>query len=229
METVTLSAALAQKDFDNMITRYHFRREDRTMLWSLYQALVPLLDIRACFLSKPHLRDVDLRKYAAVFLTLGSGIDALQDVYLQGNHMSEAYMLECIGMELLTRAYGALAGKIQISEGGAAVRMHFIGEQYPYSVMDEMREQMGETGISFNAQYSMSPQKSVAFLLEFADTVLARELTGETIPRHTHNSFCHGQLAHICSGCNNVDCEYRQKENNTYGYQRIFGGQEKKG
>lgn len=229
MNTVTLAVALEKKDFNNMITRYHFQQQDQPMLLSLYQALSPLLDIHACYLSHTHLKDVDLGKYAAVFLTLGDGIDEMQSIYLQRNHVSEAYMLECIGMELLTRAYEAFAGKLQSAMGVQAVRMHFIGDKYPYSVMDEMREQMGEIGIFFNEQYCMTPQKSVAFLLELADTGgAANGLAGEDVLKHTHNALCHVHLAHICADCKNTDCEYRQKENYTYGYQRIFGGQGRK-
>lgn len=234
MNTVTLAVSLKKEDFNNMITRYHFQQTDKPMLQGLYQALSPLLDIHACYLSTAQLSHVDLEQYAAVFLTLGDGIDALQNLYLQSNHVSEAYMLECIGMELLTKAYEAFAGKLQKSLERRAVRMHFIGDTYPYSIMDEMREKMGEINISFNAQYSMTPQKSVAYLLELAEIdgkaykqeyAMARS---EQI-KHTHNTLCHVHLAHMCADCKNVDCEYRQKENYTYGYQTIFGGKGKKG
>lgn len=230
MNTIAFTVSLEQKDMDKLISRYHFQKTDKDMLKALCKSLTPLLDIHAYYLTDGNLENVDIEQYAAVFLTLGDGIDALQDIYLRRNHVSEAYMLECIGLELLTKAYETFAGQVQMAMGKRAVRLHFLGDKYPFTIMDEMRRQMGEINISFNEQYNMTPQKSVAFLLELADTgETASELAGEEQLKHTHNALCHVHLAHICADCKNVDCEYRQKENYTYGYQRIFGGQRKKG
>lgn len=231
MDSMLLDVTLGQKDMDNLLGRYHFQPSDSQKLQAMYEAVKPLLEVKAYYLwGVPELH-VDLETYTAVFLTLGAGIDALQNVYLAGNHMSEAYMLECIGLELLSAAYEAYAAKMQLLSGKWAVKLHFIGDKYPFEYMDIIHRAMGEIDITYNDQYVMSPQKSVAFFLEMRQAEAGaspQDRTGLTEKRqqaaHTHKALCHVRLAHICGDCKNVDCEYRHKENYTYGYQRIFGG-----
>ncbi len=207
MECLELKPLLMRRDLENLIIRYHFAREDMPRLESLYRALLPLLKVRAYSLWKPKLPKVYLENYSAAFVSLGDGIDALSEVYLKRQCVSEAYMLDCIGLELLTRAYADYAGQIKESTGLCAVKLHFIGDEYPFSLMDSMAAQMEDMDISFDSRYVMSPQKSVALFLELS---AAEKMSG-------------AHLTHICTDCKNTDCRFRQPENYNYGYQRIFG------
>ena len=143
-------------------------------------------------------------------------------------------MIECIALELLAKSYPAFARSVQQAVGMYAVRMHFLGDRYPFALMREMETRMRAActeqagmpapGVSFNAQYSMTPQKSVALLLELQ---VAQQpdmpFMDQAHAKRTADAMCHVHLAHMCADCPNTDCEYRQRENYTYGYQRIFG------
>ncbi|MDE5965705.1 MAG: hypothetical protein K2G89_02610, partial [Lachnospiraceae bacterium] len=145
-------------------------------------------------------------------------------VYLERLCISESYMLVCIGLSLLTGAYEDYAGRMQLRTGMRAVRLHFIGERYPFSMLDKIADLVGKTDISYNAQYVMTPKNSVAFLLELeaSDIPTAGVLEGAHRAA-ARSSLCHVRLAYICENCANMDCPYRQKEDYNYGYQRIFG------
>ncbi len=208
MEKILLEVELKEKNIDHVLKRCHFQPSDNKKMMALYEALRPLITAKAYYLWDVPGLSVNLQQYAAAFLTLGTGLDALQDLYLSSNHMLEAYMIDCLGLELLSAAYEEYARQMQCISGKSAVKLHFIGDEYPFSFMDQMQQAMGETDITYNEQYVMSPQKSVAFLLEM------KEQEEETSLQN---------FRHICSECKNVNCEYRQRDNYTYGYQRIFG------
>lgn len=224
MDCIDLSPCLQMRDLENLIQRYHFQKDDLPMLQSLYKAVLPLIHARAYSLWKPSALETELEDYSAVLLTLGDGIDALQEVYLERQCISEAYMLDCIGLSLLTGVYEDYAGQMQLQTGMRAVRLHFIGERYPFSMLDKIADLMGKTDISYNAQYVMTPKNSVAFLLELEASDIPTEGVLEGAHRAAaRSSLCHVRLAHICETCANMNCPYRQKEDYNYGYQRIFG------
>ncbi len=224
MQHLHMTAELNQKEIVEIGRRYHFQTSDLTMLENLYAVMCPLLDVQAWYLVDPQLPNIEFSHYVAAYMTLGEGVDALQDVYLNRNHVSEAYMIECIALELLSRSYEAFAKEVQLQTGMYAVRIHFLGDRYPFSLIDEINGQMPDTGVSFNAEYSMTPQKSVALLLELQDSRQPEShIVDAAQVKHRADAMCHVRLAHICADCPNTDCEYRQRENYTYGYQRIFG------
>lgn len=224
MDCMELKPFLQKRDLENLIKRYHFQQEDMPMLQSLYAAALPLIDARAYSLWKPPALGAGLEEYSAALLTLGGGIDELQELYLHRQRLSEAYMLDCIGLSLLTGAYESYAGQMQLKTGMRALRLHFIGERYPLSMLDKITELTGKTEISYNAQYVMTPKNSVAFLLELeAPDMQTPDVLEGARRTAAGGALCCVRLAHICETCANMGCQYRQQENLNYGYQRIFG------
>lgn len=56
---------------------------------------------------------IQYEEYAIVFLTLGDGVDALQDVYLERKCLSEAYIIECVSLAILDKAYEEFVKQLQ--------------------------------------------------------------------------------------------------------------------
>ncbi len=193
MNQKNLMVALETEDFKNMIVKYHFRKEDFASLQSLSRMLVPLLRTKAYYVWKEKGDVITYEKYAVVFLTLGDGPDALQEVYLSRNCLSEAYMLECIALELLTKAYEEFVKITQKETRMWAVKIDFLGDTYSIEILPELYQEFDQMDISYNEKLVLSPGKSVVFLLPVSEKE-------EEYP------------CDICKNCENQDCLFRQKD-----------------
>lgn len=189
--------------------------------------LLTLAAVSEC-MQKHLLRDVRREKagwnwgglvtLSPVCITLGPGIDSLQDVYLEQGLLSEAYMIEVIAAELLLQAYPLwnrwLADRSEMN----VRRYHFPGSDESCA-MERMPELLRELGVpvACNEAYCLLPRKSVVFYAE---------LTSEP------GAVCQG----ICVGCGSLHCPNRWEkaaaQNDrarrpdrpfTYGYGQIFG------
>ena len=203
-----------------MIARYHFRAEDIPIIQSLSQVMQPLLRVRAYYVWQKRDSVISYDDYAVVFLTLGNGVDRLQELYMEQNCLSEAYMIDCIALEYLTKAYEEFVRLIQKETGKWAVKIDFLGDTYPIEMLSTLIQKFDKMEIGYNEKFVLTPSKSVAFLLPMSDA-------------RTKNP------CHICENCSNTECLFRKdsrgkKEGmrssdnqqampNTYGYQRIFG------
>ncbi len=206
MKTINLDCSFGGEDLQALIRKYHFEDRDFTSLEAMERALRPLLQAKAHYVWKKQDEMITYEEYAAVFLTLGDGVDALQDLYLGRECVSEAYMLECLASELLMKAYEECVEYLQKESGKWAVKIDFLGDSYPLKLMQELYKEFPKMEITYNEQFVLSPKKSVVFLLP-----VSMKKTQEN-------------PGHICANCKNKVCMYRTEAANTYGYQRIFGG-----
>lgn len=224
MNTADIKVIWNTEDLNHLIKHYHFREEDFGILQALSQVMTPLLQARAYYVWKKKGEIVSYEDYAVVFLTLGDGVDALQEVYLGRQCLSEAYMVECIALEMLMKAYEEFVKQVQRETGKWAVKIDFLGDTYPMELLPELYDGFDSMEITYNEKLVLSPGKSVVFLLPMSE-------------KKTKNP------CHICENCSNKECIFRteshQKEVrgrtdfqrraepsegvNTYGYQRIFG------
>jgi cobalamin-dependent methionine synthase I len=147
---------------------------------------------------------VDKEIHCAVIVSLGAGIDALQESYEEKGCLTDAYMIECIAMELLQKTYELAAEALHETYGLWMDGYDFLGERYPIELTEDLFALLAPEGISYNQAYMMTPKKTVVFL-----TALQKE---------RKNSSCS-----VCNRCSNVGCPNRQTEHLNYGYQRIFG------
>lgn len=225
MKTTELTICLTTENFKEIIRRYHFREEDLPMIEALHQSMMPLLQTKAYYRWKEKEEPILYERYAVVFLTLGDGIDRLQEVYLNKKCLSEAYMVECISLELLTKAYEEFVKRVQRETGKWAEKIDFLGDTYPMEMLPELYAEFDSIDIAYNESLVLTPSKSVVFLLPMSE-------------EKAENS------CHICENCKNTECIFRKDNersrlgagrmpkrknsildniNNTYGYQRIFG------
>lgn len=228
----TIALEYHDKFIDKVINHYHFMGQDTAKLQALYQAVLPLIQVEAHYVYAPELK-VEYKdkvvgqaaENALVFLTLGHGMDQLQDVYMGANCLQEAYMLDCIGLELLTEAYEEFVKMLQRDTSKWAIKMDFLGDNYPLEELPKLHCQVfadSDASITYTPQFLLNPKKSVAFFLPLSEE------------RVTMNP------CHVCSQCKNVECIFRQEKTKTtgyqvrkpanvysYGYQRTFGDQKK--
>ncbi|MBD5449370.1 MAG: hypothetical protein HDR28_04290 [Lachnospiraceae bacterium] len=158
-------------------------------------------------------------EYEDVVMSLGAGIDSLQDHYSSQGLLSRSYMLEVLASEFLMQGYGAYNRYIEKNTDRHVARYHFLGSEDAFP-LEELPRLLEKTNgqITCNEAFCMLPKKSVAFVAELTRDEKIR---------------CEG----ICVGCNRMHCPNRIAENHperrlmarmadlplTYGYRRIFG------
>lgn len=228
MQTISLEIQPDEEDLKNLIRRYRFAESDYAQLSALSRALQPIMQARAYYIWKQKEAPISYEDYAVVFLSLGDGVDALQEVYLEREAVTEGYMIECLASELLVKAYKECVRQLQAERGKWAEKIDFLGDTYPVELMERFYSDFEGMPITFNAQYVLQPKKSVVFLLPM--------LPAQEGKKHAP--------CHICGNCKNTDCIFREKSDtenvraegdalrrkklrsgmavNTYGYQRIF-------
>lgn len=155
----------------------------------------------------------------AVVMSLGEGLDDLQEDYSRRGMLLETYMLETLAGELLMKGYGVYNSSVKTEGTWHVARYHFPGsdENFPLEMLPDLLGKLSER-VSCNNYFYMKPKKSVVFVAELTqDQAL----------------WCEG----ICTGCNSVKCPNRIEENSykkyingagadlplNYGYSRIFG------
>ena len=210
------------KEFGNplflrtVIPKYHYRKNDFESLCFVARAMLPLMgkdagwDHRLFFVGE--------HWETEVCMTLGQGVDTLQEHYLSLGLLSECYMVEVLASELLLQGYKAY-NRLVAEETSYHVKRYLYlgsGKNYPIEGLKELLERL-EVPVTCNDAYCMIPKKSVAFVAE---------LTEDT------NTRCQG----ICVGCRSRNCPNRMEESIdigritadmtgvplNYGYSRIF-------
>ena len=129
--------------------------------------------------------------YEEVVMSLGSGVDALQESYGRREMLSESYMLETLANELLMQGYAAYNRYLAEHADWHVAVYHFpgSGEGFPLEMLPGLLEGYGPR-ITCNAAFCISPKKSVAFVAELTQDEKIR---------------CAG----ICAGCSQIRCPNR--------------------
>jgi len=208
--------------------KFHYGEMQLAELQAVAEALLPLMRREAfwerkvsfigrevCASGKMKDSDTD---YEDVVMTLGAGVDCLQDSYCQKGMLSEGYMIEALAGELLLEGYRAYNRKVEEGAPWHVVRYHFPGsrKELPLELLPGLLEGFPPQ-ISCNGAFCVMPKKSVIFIAELTRNGQIR---------------CEG----ICAGCGNVHCPNRMADSLqmgrrtadlslNYGYGRIFGKQ----
>lgn len=204
-----MQISMRDGQYVEMLAGYHFGPDDLTRLRQV-GALVEKAAAPVLYWDRMPGTEEQAEEIAAI-VTLGAGVDELQDGYMSEERLSESYMAECVGMELLRAAYEQTAERIYASTGKWLSGFAFLGERAPLERMEEIFRRLAPEGVSYNQAYMLTPRKTVAFLTS---------LRGER-----RESYCN-----ICADCTNFSCRNRPEDgrnNLTYGYRRIFGEKER--
>lgn len=201
--------------------KFHFGEEQAVQIRAVAEEMLPLTRKEGFWSRKAYsLRNRQFVSepdgYDCVAMSLGYGVDLLQENYSEKGLLSESYMVEVLAGELLMRGYDAYNRYILEHTAQHVARYHFPGSEadFPLEMLPGLLENL--TGkITCNAAFCMQPKKSVVFISELTDDV-------------------HMQCKGICIGCGSTSCPNRIEENDfirkrmtdmplTYGYSRIFG------
>lgn len=238
----TLQIQLLEEHYKAMLAHYHFKEADLDQLRCLGEILLrtaePVMYCAPCRVTGSG-RAAGIEAIAperieestqlAVIVSLGAKVDALQNEYVNKERLTEGYMIECIGMELLKTAYELTAEKIWEAYGLWVSGFVFLGEQYPLELTKDVFRLLAPEEISYNQAFMLTPKKTVVFMT--------------TLQKERKDSYCH-----VCDVCSNLQCPNRQSGDETkkpekraehdtisakagqnnpvnlnYGYQRIFG------
>ena len=216
----------------SVMKKYHYAKHDYSTMKSVAEQMLPSLEAEAGW------QDSDLQEtfpageqsFLAVGITLGNGIDELQEKYLREGLLTESYMIEVLSSELLLKSYQSYTEWIARHRDFHVARFYFLGSEVSesddaYAVLQQklQLEQLPELlekldmSVTCNEAYCMLPKKSVVFYAQ---------LTKDSSVK------CAG----ICLGCGRRDCPNKMEEKEnfplhfadmtdrplSYGYQRIF-------
>lgn len=135
------------------------------------------------------------RPVTVSILTLGEGVDRLQDRYRERENMTAAYMAEVISNEILMKSYEAYDRMLAETTDYRVKEFHFPGseEAYPLSDIGKILDMLGAP-VQCLKSFCMVPRKSVVFYAE-----LTRE----------KGNACRS----VCQTCEKRSCLYRREEN----------------
>lgn len=207
---LNLEPRLSQKNIQAMLTRFHFEDKDAPKLEALYLALLPLLEAKAYYAYDCLGDKISCAKYAGVIVTLGKGVDELADLYLEHEQLAEAYMIDCLGLELLSMCYEDILHQLENATMLYAEKLSFLGDEYPLEVLPELMLSTGACDLSVNDAFFIRPTKSASLIIPLTETKKADATA----------------ICNTCSTCNNYSCPSRKAPSKsmplTYGNLQIF-------
>lgn len=202
--------------------KFHFEKEQTAQIRGVAEEMLPDMREEAFWIRKAssverqRLPDASDTAYECAAMSLGRGIDLLQEGYSEKGLLLESYIVEVLAGELLMSGYDAYNRYIAEHTERHVARYHFPGSEdtFPLEMLPELLKDLTQK-ITCNAAFCMQPKKSVVFVAELTQD---------------ENVHCKG----ICIGCSNTSCPNRVEENDpirkrmadmplTYGYSRIFG------
>lgn len=208
-------------DFLEMVhKKFHYGEEQLETLTAVAGEMLPVMRKEAFWVrGAEHNYGGEDAVCEEVVMSLGKGLDELQEDYSRKGMLLESYMLETLASELLLRGYSAYNRHVRMEGKWHVARYHFWGseEGFPLEKLSEILEALSPQ-IVCNEAFYMQPKKSVAFIAELTQDA---------------KKVCEG----ICIGCGSVDCPNRVKEDAmgnrmtarsmdfplSYGYSRILG------
>ena len=220
-----LEAFLTPDFLEGVRRKFHYGDTKTAAFQAVAQEMLPLMreqafwDSSAFSLESCQPEESADAVYERVIMSLGGGLDALQEHYSEEGKLSESYMLEVLASELLLKGYGAYNRYVRENRDRYVARYHFLGseEAFPLELLPELLEGMAGR-IVCNSAFCLIPKKSVVFV---------SELTQDTKV----------QCESICVGCHNLQCPNRTEDDSpkgrmlakmadiplSYGYSRILG------
>ncbi|MDO5154654.1 MAG: hypothetical protein Q4D51_01690 [Eubacteriales bacterium] len=198
---------------DAFIKRYHFEGNDRELIQATLFFVCEMMCVDTA---------ISYETDGVVGVaTLGKRYDSLQELTMDGEQLSISYCMECLSMELLSKAYAYMNETVFEKKGVWLSTYHFL-EEYEMTKLAECDELLHAVDVVWE-KGMLKPLKSVVFR---ADYTSIRE-----------QSDCHD-----CSQCNNISCSFRkvmeekrklnqnvegrkqQVKAYSYGASMIFGG-----
>lgn len=193
-----LDSFLDIKFIKEVCEKFHYEEINLSELQAVAGEMLPLMRREAFWeVCAPWTWDCGEKTdavYEGVVMTLGKGLDCLQESYHKEGMLTESYMLEALASELLLHGYKAYNHHVREAGGWHVARYHFPGSEksLPLEMLPDMLSRFS-VQVSCNEAFCIMPKKSVVFLAELTQDETVR---------------CEG----ICVGCENVRCSNRMEE-----------------
>lgn len=171
--------------------KYHFTEVQAEELRTVAKEMLPYMREEA-FWESGDFQAENNRGARCVVMSLGMGVDCLQENYSRTGMLLRAYMIDALAGEIFFEAYKAYHRFVEKNTGFHIVRYHFWGseEAFPLEMLPRLLSSL-DSQVTCNAAFCMTPKKSVAFVAEMTSD---------------ENVQCMG----ICGGCSRKKCEHRQ-------------------
>ncbi len=193
MHTFSLKPELTDTRLQNMMERFHFEKQDYPVLKALYQELLSQVDAKCFFhiYKEGDLPAIPYQRYAVVLVTLSGQTDDYIHSKTNNGSLSEAYMADCLALELLAQSYSLTADHIHQVTGLWANACQFPGNEYPISMTAALLKCFPDIPVRANKAGVMVPAKSVVYITQLTQEKPARD------------------CSHICKDCRNHSCASR--------------------
>ena len=137
-------------------------------------------------------------------------MDEMAELYLSHEQIQEAYMIDCISLMLLSKAYEEFAHVIEEQSGLYLTELSFLGDQYSLELLPQIYERLAPDDISLTEGNMLKPLKTATLVLQ--------------LDAHQHTNV--KQLCNTCANCKNFSCPSRKVQVSpmpkTYGNMQIF-------
>lgn len=205
-----LTPRLSSGDWKEFCDRFHFPATDLPHIQAIYAALLPLTQCCAYYSLDQDIDAIAFSHYAYGFITLGSGMDELSDLYLNHEQIQEAYIVDCLSLMLLSKAYEDFAQTVEKQTGLYLAELSFLGDTYPLDLLPQMYERLAPDAIEMTEGNMLRPLKTATLILRL-DTERPQDRK---------------QLCNACATCRNFSCPSRKASASplphTYGAMQIF-------
>ena len=156
-----LTPQLSSDDWKDFCDRFHFSPADLPYIKAIYTALLPLVESCAYYSLDQNLDGIFLPHYAYGFVTLGNGIDELSELYLDHEQIQEAYIVDCVSLLLLSKAYAEFAHVIEDQSGLSLAELSFLGDTYSLDLLPQIYERLAPDAIGLTKGQMLLPLKTV--------------------------------------------------------------------
>ena len=104
-----INVSLDEECIASFVRRYHFSKDEKNDIYRAYKQLKPR--VHACFHYYIENADKQGLPVCYVVMTLGKAFDELEESLLEKGDIQKAYMIDCLGLELMSLAYNEIDKK----------------------------------------------------------------------------------------------------------------------
>lgn len=205
-----LNPSLSSSDWKEFCERFHFPTEKVQYIQTIYTALLPLVDSHVYYSLNQDMDEILFTDYAYGIVTLGNGVDELSELYLNHEQLEEAYIVDCISLMLLSKAYEEFAHLAERETGLHLVELSFLGDTYSMDLLPKIYNKLEPASVTLTDGLMLWPLKTATLILRLDAKAASNR----------------DQLCNSCTGCKNYSCPSRkassQEQPLTYGEMQIF-------